>query len=451
LASLLALLLLLPGDVDAAEKALDAGKPGEAIRLLGDLADQEEVHWRTNAVLGRAHLQLREYEAAVEPLLRAAEERPDDKLLARDAAYACWGSAKGVYARAYLDDALRMARKSGNPLLIADIQYALGDFTEALNGYEEVKEEASTRLRVLIRIAECLGGLGRTEAAQEAHGAALEEAIRKEDMLAAYRSAFAAERAGRLLNWLDERVAANPKDPWARLYRGYTRARLLMFGEAAADLRIAVLARPDDLDAQSQLCRALIRLGLNEQRREALEEGESVARGILAKDPRQPGAWEALRWLAWHYWVTRDVERSYRLLKHLHALDPEEADVGLNFAAMARRVGHHEESRKTYEILLDAYPEDPDVLNDLGILRDGLGDRVAAVDLWNRVLKEDRENLNALENLFTAAWERGDKGAMDELALRGLAAARRAKKEGPIARWIWFMDRISWAPAGHGG
>jgi tetratricopeptide (TPR) repeat protein len=447
----LALLLLLPGDVDAAQKALDAGKPNEAIRLLGDLPDQEEVDWRTNAVLGRAHLRLREYEAAVEPLLRAAEERPDDKPLARDAAYACWGSAKGIYARAYLDDALRMARKSGDALLIADIQYALGDFEEALQGYEGVKENPTTRLHVLNRIAECLGGLGRTEAAQEAHGAALEEAIRGEDLLAAYRSAFAAEKAGRLLNWLDERIAANPKDPWAHLYRGYTRARLLMFGEAAADLRIAVKARPDDLDAQSQLCRALIRLGLNEQRKEALEEGEAVARGILAKDAGQPGAWEALRWLAWHYWVTRDVERSYRLLKHLHALDPEEADVGLNFAAMARRLGHHEESRKTYEILLDAYPDDPDALNDLGILRDGLGDRAGAAELWSRVLDEDRENLNALENLFTAAWERGDRAAMEELAKRGLEAARRAKKEGSIARWIWFADRLSWAPTGHGG
>ena len=102
----LLLLLLLAGDLDAAEKALEKGEHRQAIELLGDLADGEDPDVRALIVLGRAFLGLREYEGAVDPLLNASDARPDDKELARDAAWACWGAASGQFARAYLEDHL---------------------------------------------------------------------------------------------------------------------------------------------------------------------------------------------------------------------------------------------------------------------------------------------------------------------------------------------------------
>jgi tetratricopeptide (TPR) repeat protein len=443
-------LVLLAGDLEAAEQALRAGKPQEAIRLLGDLAERDDAGWRENAVLGRAHLALGEYEAAVEPLLRASEARSNDKALARDAAWACWGSAQGVYARAYLDDALRMARRAEDPRLIADIAFEAGDYEEALSGYEGLLSEVGDRLTVLDRIAESHSRLGHEERAREAYGAVLEEAIARGELLAAYRSAFAAGRPGRLVQWLDGRIVENEDDVWSRLYRGYALFRLLQYGKASEDLRIAARARPDDTGLKSHLCRALIRVGMDEQRPQALEEGESVAREVLANDPRDQGAWDALRWLAWHHWMARGVPRCHAILRHLHQVDPEDFDVGMNYAAMARRLGFYEESETAYKALLEAFPDDPAVLNDLGILRDGMGDRKRAVALWKRALSEDPSDLNALENLFTAAWERGQREAMEDYLARGLAAARAARN-GPVERWIWFGDRLLWAPSGHGG
>jgi tetratricopeptide (TPR) repeat protein len=442
----LVLIVALAGDLDAARQALAAGQPREAIRLLGDLADGAEAE--PNAILGRAYLALREYEGAVEPLLRAADADPKDLSLARDAAYACWGSARGVYARAYLDDALRMARRAEEPQLIADILFARGDYEQALEAYGAIEPEGDRRLHLLRRRAECEQALGREAESSASYGALLDAALEIPDLAAAYDAAFRAGRAGLLVRWLTERIEAEEEDVWYRLYRGYARARLLLYREAIEDLRVVSAARPDDIATRGRLCHCLLQLGADEQRTEFLDEAESLARELLSRDPGQREAWAAMRWLAWHAWSRRDVQRSYERLRLLNTLDPEDHSIGLNLGAMARRLGRYDEAAAAFERLLEAYPGDPDVLNDLGIVRDGQGDRAAAAALWKRVLEEDPEDLNALENLFTAAWERGDGDACREYAARGLAAARR-RADGPVERWLWFLDRLEWAPSGH--
>ena len=142
------------------------------------------------------------------------------------------------------------------------------------------------------------------------------------------------------------------------------------------------------------------------------------------------------------------MDRAYSLLKYLHGVDPNDITTGLNYASIAKRLGHVADARAVYEHLLEISPDDPDVLNDLGILEDGEGHRDKAVALWKRVLEQDPENLNGLENLFTAAWERGDMEAMKGYLARGLAASRNGG--GPYERWLWFQDRIGWCPNGFG-
>jgi len=445
LASLVLLLLPLAApDLDAAEKALAAGRPREALRLLGNAADVEDADVRAYVVQGRAYLALREYQAAVEPLLRASDLRPDDKALARDAAWACWGSATGAYALAYLEDARRMARRSGDEKLLADLHFAAGDFEQALEAYRALEPKT---LAVVVRVAECLDRLGRETVAKQAWNDALEEAVREDDVRTAYRAAFKAGRAGRYLAWLDSKLETNPDDVDARVHRGFARAASLMYREAAQDLRLVVEERPDYRVAKELLADVLVRYGQRKQKAEAVREGEALARGILAEG-RSDRAWKLLEWLSGVHWTDRDIERYYELTKFLHGIDPGDLDVGLNFAGAARRLGRYDEARAALLRLLEASPEDPDVLNDLGILEDGLGDRDRARELWRRVLREEPDNLNALENLFTDAWERGDSDAMDSLAARGLAAAR--DQDGPVGRWPWFEDRRFWAPRAFG-
>jgi len=441
------LLLLLAGDLAGAERALQAGEPERALELLGDLADADSVDPRVYAVQGRALLAMGEPRGAVEPLLRASDALPEDKALARDAAMACWRSADGAHARLYLEDARRMARRTGDGLLVADLDYAAADYEQALAGYRALEPSPEQRLVVLDRIAECLRRLGREPEAKQAFGDVLEEALARGDLAMAYRAAFAADRAGRLLSWLDAKIKAEPENVEAHLYRGYARSEALMFAEAIDDLRFALERRPQ-LEIKDRLAHVLLQQGVRAQDPALVAEAERLSQEVLDEQPSNQAAWERLDWSAGTHAVNGDVQRAYELLSDLHRRDPEDVRTGLNLCAMARRLGHYEEARGVFEGLLEVSPDDPDVLNDYAILLDGMGDHQQAVALWEKALADEPDNLNALENLFTHHWERGDRAETKEFLERGLEAARA--QSGPVARWLWFADRMAWAPAGFG-
>jgi tetratricopeptide (TPR) repeat protein len=440
----LLLLLVLAGDLDAAEKALAEGRPEEAIEKLGDLADKKDAGPRAWAVLGRAYLLLGESEAAVEPLVRASEKLPEDKALARDAALACLRSAAGIYGRLYLEDAKRLAARAGDDALLGEIEYQREDYEAALALFRKVQDTA-----VLTRVAESLKLLGRAAEAREAYAAALEAALADGNLDAAYAAAFAAGRGGRLVAWLDARIAADQEDLGARYYRGFARARLSMFPEAIEDLRFFLAKRPDTVPAKDQLGFALMQHGNRLQDKAMLDEATALTREVLDADPANRGAWERLVYVAGYRWANGDIQGVYDVMKDLHARDPKDASTAVNFAMAARRLGRYDEARATYEAMLEVAPDDPTALTDYGILLDGLGDRAAARACWEKVLAAEPLNLDALENLFTDAWERGDTVAAREYARRGLEAARAAN--GPEVRWQWFSDRLLWAPRGLGG
>jgi tetratricopeptide (TPR) repeat protein len=443
--------VLLAGDLDAAEKALAAGKPAEALEALGDLADRADSDPRAWVVQGRALLLVGDPEAAVEPLVRASEKRPEDKDLARDAANACWRSASGVYGRLYLEDAKRLATRAGDDALLAEIAFAMEDYEGALARYRKLA--LGPGAQAPMRVADCLKLLGRADEAREAYAVALEACLKEEDLAAAFRAAFAAGRGGRLLLWLDERIAAKPEDLGARLYRGYVRAASSMYPEAIEDLRFCVGKVPG-AGVKDQLSFALLQHGVRMLDKAMVEEAAALAREVLDAtgtdvEAAQRNAWERLVWIAGYRWQNGDLEGVYAVMKDLHGREPSEPSVALNFGMAARRLGRYDEARATYEGMLEISPDDAAALNDYGILLDGLGDREAARSLWGNVLAEEPGNLDALENLFTDAWERGDTASARDYARRGLAAAQEAK--GPVDRWVWFEDRLLWAPRGFGG
>lgn len=440
----LLLLLVLAGDLDAAEKALAEGHPEQAIEKLGDLADGSDADPRAWAVLGRSYLRLGEPEAAVEPLVRASERRPADKELARDAATACLRSAAGMYGRLYLEDAKRLAARAGDDALLGEIEYQREDYEAALALFRKAMDTA-----VAVRAAECLKLLGRADEAREAYAVALEAALADGNLDAAYGAAFAAGRGGRLLAWLDARLASDPEDLNARYYRGFVRAQLSMFPEAIEDLRLFLAKRPDALPAKDQLGFALVQRGYRMQDKAMLDEATALSREILDADPSNRGAWERLRYVAGYWWANGNVQGVYDVMKDLHARDPSDAAAAVDFAMAARRLGRYDEARAAYEAMLEASPDDPTALTDYGILLDGLGDRAGARACWEKVLAAEPRNLDALENLLTDAWERGDVVAAREYARKGLDAARAVN--GPEVRWQWFADRLLWAPGGFGG
>ncbi|HEX5136820.1 MAG TPA: tetratricopeptide repeat protein [Planctomycetota bacterium] len=440
----LLLLLLFAGDLDAAEKALAAGKPEDAIEKLGDLADAKSADPRVYAVLGRAYLQLGDPQAAVEPLVRASEKLPEDKALARDAAIACYRSAQGAYGRLYLEDAKRLATRAGDDAFLAEIEYLREDYEAALALYRKVDGAAA-----LTRVAECLKLLGRADEAKEAYGKALEAALSEGNLESAFSDAFSAGRGGRFVAWLDERIKANPDDLKARYYRGFARVQLAMYPEAIEDLRFFLAKEPNAVAARDQLSLALVQNGFRLQDKAMIGEAGELARQVLDADPGNRGAWERLRYIAGYWWQNGNVQGIYDVMKDLHARDPEDAAAAVDFAMAARRLGHYDEARQAYEGILKDAPDDPTALVDIGILLDGQGDRAGARARWEKVLAAEPANLDALENLFTDAWERGDTVAARDYARRGLEAAKAAN--GPVSRWEWFADRLLWAPRGCGG
>ncbi|MEM8885240.1 MAG: tetratricopeptide repeat protein [Planctomycetota bacterium] len=450
--SALLICLLLGGDLVAAEKALADNKPEEAIELLGDLADADDADVRAQLVLGRAYLRLREYEAAVDPLLRAAERKPDDKQLMRDAAWACWGASAnaGSFQQAYLEDALRYARKSDNAKLVADLLYELQRWEEALAAYDKVEETEANRLFLKTRAAYCLAALERADEARVAFGAALDEALRRNDLRAGYELAFRGKQQGRYMAALDKRIADKPEDVSLRLFRGYAREAARLWKVAVEDLRVVYKLAPAHADGRRRLARSLVMLGTKEQREEPLVEAERLARKELADFPGEPMSWATMRWIAGWRWANRDIPRAYGVLRDLQKMDPADREVVLNFGAMARRLGKYKEAEAAFLQYLEIDAEDPDILNDYGIVKDGMGRRAEAIALWEKVLSLEEGNLNSLENLFTKAWEDGDRAAIERYLKRGTEEAMRTNDEGLQRRWRWFRDRLAWAPSGFG-
>jgi len=449
---LIVLLLCAGGDLDAAEKALAEKRPEEAIRLLGDLAEAEDVDARALLVLGRARLQLAEYPPAVEALLRALDTLPEDKALLRDIAWAHWGAARGdaTFAQAYLQDALKFARRSDDQRLVADLLYELSRWQEALDVYAVIEETDENRLALTTRKGHCLLALERKDDAMKEYALALDEALRLGDLREAFDAAFRAQQTGKFLAWLDRKIAAEPKNVDFLLYRAYTREAVEMWEGAVEDFRAVLELRPGFLPARRKLARALVFYGSKQQRIDVMKEAEAMLRKLLAEDPADAVSWQSMQWLAGWEWANGRTERAYELLKLMLGIDPGDPAIVLNFAAMARRLGKYDEADAAFRTVLENDPEDPALLNDYAILMDGRGRLDEALKLWRRVLEVDPADRNALENLFTKAWERGDDEAMRRHLAAGLAVAENAGDPAYLRRWRWFRDRLRWAPSGFG-
>lgn len=445
--------LLAAADLAAAEKALAAGKPSEALRLLGALPEAEDAPVRALLLAGRAHLALDDPSSAVEPLLRAAELQPDDADTARLAAQACYRSGleaqrrQAREARLWLHDALRYAERSNDALLLASVQESLGRPEEALKSYRKAADQERDPLAVWEGQGRCLRMLGRDEYKQ-AFGKALDVALQRRDVGAAWRTAFAADEAARLLRWLDEEVKKNPDAVWARRWRGFAREKRLLYAGAVEDLRWTVGKTPHDRPARQALVGVLLASYRSTQQEALLDEAEQHARALLEGDVPDALVISQVHWTAWTHLQAGRPARAVALLRLLHRTAPRNLDVGLSLAAQLRRGGDLDEAGEVYRVLLDSYPDDPDVLNDLAILEDGRGNRSAARKLWKRALEEDPEHLSALENLFTDSWERGDSVQAHRWVARGLAAAELQSKS--VNRWKWFRDRLLWAPRAFG-
>jgi len=455
-ASLLALLLVArPGDLDAARRAFDAQRFDEAIDLLGDLADAPDAAPEALLLLARAQRGAGRPDAAVEPYLRASDALESDRALAKEAAEDCleaFERAEGPGGDGYLQDARRMARRAGEPLLLGRVLLLLRDFEGAIPEFAKVERGAPGRAAAIEGRAQCLFELGREPESRAAYGELLDAAIEGGDLALGYRAAFRAGLGGKLLDWLDRLDGATPGDLRIRRYRGFARSQMLLYKEAAEDLRFVTAARPDDLAARNGLVYALLQVSVQAQDREARKEAEAAAVETVRMASR-PGtepeharfARENLLWIGSQHWAAGELEAALGSLRVLVETDPSDTRAGLNFGAIARRLGLHDEAKAVYDRLLEADPEDPDVLNDLGILVDGNGDRAGAVALWRKVLGIEPDNLDALENLHTSAWEAGELAAAREYAERGLEVAGRRQKS--VERWRWFRDRLSWAPS----
>jgi len=443
--------LLAAGDPEAAAAALQNGDAAAAIDLLGDLPEAADAPVGVLRIAGRAYLAMGRPLAASDPLLRASDLAPDDKELAALAARASKDAGLadgGPSARAYLDDAKRLAIRSGKPLPLGIILLLLRDFEPALEQFELARKDEPSRLAALRGRADCLAGIpGREKDHQTARRELMEAALEQDELRMAYDAAFASDAGGRILVWLTQKLTENPTDMRLLRYRGFARARLLLFQEAAEDLRPVVKKAAHDIPAKNMLGYALMQVFAENQDLAALEEAIGVGRDVLTRDPANRTALDRLSWAANIRFTNGDTKGAAELLRFLHEKAPEDTIVALDLGAMLRRLHRYDEARAAYRRALEEFPDDPDVLNDMAILEDGAGNRTEAVRLWESVLKEDDENLNALENLCTAAWEAGDTKRLAGLVQKGLSVAIDRQKT--VDRWKWFRDRLLWAARGH--
>jgi Tfp pilus assembly protein PilF len=109
----------------------------------------------------------------------------------------------------------------------------------------------------------------------------------------------------------------------------------------------------------------------------------------------------------------RRAENRYEEARHLYhrALEdqPDSLSYGTSLASMELGIGRNGEARAAIEALLEHHPEEPGLLNNLGIAAQREGDEAAALDAFSRAVAASPGYLKARLNFGRLLLARGDR------------------------------------------
>ncbi len=324
------------------------------------------------------------------------------------------------------------------------------DFAPALLCKAQVAAElgrGDESARIFERLGELSGGTGETAdqalallaAAEQRRrkGAGVAAAVLLEQAVAArprFRAAWralaqeleASQRWPDLLKLLRQR-AVDELDPTARA-RIYTRAGFIYLDKlgdkARARDRFDQAVRLDDKEAQAWEGLGRTQLAANESDAAALSLGR--AKGLCAARGDRPGEARVLRALAKLDEATGQPVLAIERLRTAAELDKDAWEPLRDAAELALVAGRPAEAKQLLEAALARAQVPPDrasLLRQLAAVHaTGLSDRVAALMLFEQVLRDDPGDIEALDGIEVVLAAKGDVGEMEPFLRRAIEA-----------------------------
>lgn len=197
---------------------------------------------------------------------------------------------------------------------------------------------------------------------------------------------------------------------------------------AETELRELLRQEPEEDRHRYYLGMALIGQGENSA---AIE----VMAPIKESSPVFP---EAVLQLAYLYKRAGQLDRAVNSLRTLISLDIQQPEIYYYLAAF---LGDQEKLNEAEQVIaagLETFPDDADLLYQLGIVYEKLNDRDRAIETMQKVLAVDAEHADALNFI---AYHQAERGDQLELALTRAQKALEVKKSGYIIDtlgWIYF-------------
>lgn len=170
------------------------------------------------------------------------------------------------------------------------------------------------------------------------------------------------------------------------------------YAKGVAELEMAEKIQPRDRDVLYQLERAAITHG-------DVERGLRYAERALQEDPNYAPAWY-YRGVGYH--TQGKLDEADHAFREAIAIDPTYTPAYRELGAMYEEVEATDAARKVYEEGLRHDLRDPDLLNALGVLALGRGERDEAVDLLNKAKGFGEGRSDILFNLAFAYIEAGN-------------------------------------------
>ncbi len=209
-----------------------------------------------------------------------------------------------------------------------------------------------------------------------------------------------------MLHALDEVIAARPEARRAARLRARTLAEK---GEPEKAVQAyEALIESDGADEASRIALAY-HLAASRLRRfdEAVPHLMAILDGESSESARGQST-SLLHWMVGDTIRREDFPAALRILDAWCRAEPENGFVWANRGATLRRLGNYAEAARSYESARAARPFDPQVPNDLALVRLAQGKVDRAIVLLNAALEIDADHLDSLENLGILARARGD-------------------------------------------
>jgi tetratricopeptide (TPR) repeat protein len=487
--------------VRAAEALLDEGRAAEAAEafrgllpaLEGEPAPNAALAARVRSGLGRALVRTGETYASLQHLEEAVRLRGSsaDRLDYAEAlvAVARENAARGPTTAAavvpYLRDAEEAARATAADASVAsrrlrvlgEAAYRLGHLDEAVDLWQQARLEAQPLAEArfhLDLLARALYDLGRHAASAEAFHAA----GNPKGEASAWAAAKDAERSLGLYAAL---VRADPEDATllddalaAARYvggqallatlladvkaEGPALARLLrargVLADAAGDRAGALSLLEDAAKADPEAAAPLVEKGRilladPDATDETVDHAVDAYLEALRRAPENESARSVLWYLAgrdygdlWRTWPDRRaLDRCLRIQRALLDADPSDALAWGNLGNTLRVGGDARAALEAYDRAIRENPYDPAVWSDLGLARSAAGDAPGAVAAFEKSIGLDAGHVAARQNLARALHLSGEDARAREQLGAALATSRALGSGAMLFRFL--LDR-SW-------